>query len=101
MLENRLDNSKFSTLECPITDVMAAFGLDFDEQLGPNRRYILTDTRTGRVYDDARFYKEIVISFSIFLSFVVFMIRNKSIILQIPNPPQVISLSTPSPTSPI
>lgn len=51
MLENRLDNSKFSTLECPITDVMAAFGLDFDEQLGPNRRYILTDTRTGHVYD--------------------------------------------------
>lgn len=51
MLENRLHNSKSTTSECPITDVMAAFGLDFDEQLGPNRRYILADTRTGRVYD--------------------------------------------------
>lgn len=37
--------------ECPITDVMTASGLDFDEQLGPNRRYILTDENTGRVYD--------------------------------------------------
>lgn len=51
MLENRVYNSKSTCPECPITDVMAAFGLDFDEQLGPNRRYILTDDNTGRVYD--------------------------------------------------
>lgn len=51
MLENRLENGESSSMECPITDVMAAFGLDFDEQLGPNRRYILADTGTGHVYD--------------------------------------------------
>lgn len=51
-MEKTIDNNRQACKSlCPITDVMAALGLGFDEQLGPNRHYILADTRTGKVYD--------------------------------------------------